>query len=51
MPRIGASVSSYLGPQVVGLLRDATGSFTAGWYLMAAIQLAAIVAVVRLKVK
>jgi len=34
---LGAGVSTYVGPQVLGLLRDWTGGFSAGWYLLAAV--------------
>jgi predicted MFS family arabinose efflux permease len=34
---LGAGVCGYLGPQMLGALRDWTGRFAAGWYLMAAI--------------
>ena len=34
---LGAGVSSYVGPQALGLLREWTGSFSAGWYLLTAI--------------
>ena len=34
---LGAGLTGYLGPQVLGILRDKTGSFAAGWYVMAAV--------------
>jgi NNP family nitrate/nitrite transporter-like MFS transporter len=34
---LGAGVCGYLGPQMLGALRDWTGGFAAGWYMMAAI--------------
>jgi predicted MFS family arabinose efflux permease len=34
---LGAGVCGYLGPQMLGALRDWTGRFAAGWYMMAAI--------------
>jgi predicted MFS family arabinose efflux permease len=34
---LGAGVCGYLGPQMLGALRDWTGKFAAGWYMMAAI--------------
>jgi predicted MFS family arabinose efflux permease len=34
---LGAGVCGYLGPQMLGALRDWTGEFAAGWYMMAAI--------------
>jgi nitrate/nitrite transporter NarK len=32
---LGGGVFGYVGPQVLGLLRDRTGGFTAGWYFVA----------------
>ncbi len=34
---LGAGVCGYLGPQMLGALRDWTGGFSAGWYMMAGI--------------
>ncbi len=34
---LGAGVCGYLGPQMLGALRDWTGGFAAGWYMMATI--------------
>ena len=34
---LGAGVCGYLGPQMLGALRDWTGGFAAGWCMMAAI--------------
>jgi predicted MFS family arabinose efflux permease len=34
---LGAGVCGYLGPQMLGALRDWTGGFAAGWYMMAMI--------------
>jgi MFS family permease len=34
---LGAGVCGYLGPQMLGALRDWTGGFAAGWYMMALI--------------
>jgi len=33
---LGAGLFGYFGPQMVGILRDRTGSFTAGFYMVAA---------------
>jgi predicted MFS family arabinose efflux permease len=33
---LGAGVFGYLGPQMLGALRDWTGGFDAGWYMVAA---------------
>lgn len=48
---LGASVQSFVGPQLLGVLRDVTGSFTAGWCLIAATTAAAIFEVIWLKAK
>jgi predicted MFS family arabinose efflux permease len=32
---LGAGLFGYLGPQVLGILRDRTGGFTAGWFFVA----------------
>jgi MFS-type transporter involved in bile tolerance (Atg22 family) len=32
---LGAGLFGFLGPQLVGILRDMTGSFTAGFYMVA----------------
>ena len=32
---LGAGLFGYFGPQMVGILRDATGSFSAGFYMVA----------------
>jgi predicted MFS family arabinose efflux permease len=32
---LGGGLFGYVGPQVLGLLRDHTGGFTAGWYFVA----------------
>jgi predicted MFS family arabinose efflux permease len=36
---LGAGLFGYFGPQMVGILRDATGSFTASFYMVAAADL------------
>lgn len=40
---LGAGVCGYLGPQMLGALRDWTGRFAAGWYMMAAIAAISVV--------
>ena len=40
---LGAGVCGYLGPQMLGTLRDWTGGFAAGWYAMAGIAAASVV--------
>ncbi len=32
---LGSGVFGYMGPQLLGILRDAFGTFTAGWYFIA----------------
>ncbi len=32
---LGSGIFGYLGPQMLGYLRDSTGGFTAGWYFVA----------------
>jgi predicted MFS family arabinose efflux permease len=40
---LGAGVCGYLGPQMLGALRDWTGNFAAGWYMMATIAAISVV--------
>jgi predicted MFS family arabinose efflux permease len=40
---LGAGVCGYLGPQMLGALRDWTGGFAAGWYMMAIIAAISVV--------
>jgi predicted MFS family arabinose efflux permease len=44
---LGSGIFGYLGPQMLGYLRDSTGGFTAGWYFVA---FAAVVSLVDLLV-
>jgi nitrate/nitrite transporter NarK len=48
---MGAGVAAYFGPQMLGLLRDTTGSFSAGWYLMAAVSAVSFFIILSLKIK
>ncbi len=48
---LGSGVAAYFGPQMLGLLRDATGSFSAGWYLMAAASGVSFFIILSLKIK
>ena len=48
---LGAGVAAYFGPQMLGLLRDVTGSFSAGWYFMAAVSAISFVILLSLKIK
>lgn len=47
----GMGVAAYFGPQMLGVLRDVTGGFTAGWYLMAAVSAASFVIISFLKIR
>ena len=33
---LGGGLFGFIGPQVLGILRDRTGGFTAGWFFVAA---------------
>lgn len=39
---LGAGVFGYVGPQALGFLRDWTGGFSIGWYVIAGICLATV---------
>ncbi len=46
---LGAGICGYVGPQMLGLLRDRTKGFSAGWYMMAGIALLILVELLLLK--
>jgi cyanate permease len=46
---LGAGVFSYIGPQMLGSLRDWTGDFSIGWYMITGIAVAVLVEIVLLK--
>jgi predicted MFS family arabinose efflux permease len=46
---LGAGVFGYIGPQVLGSLRDWTGGFSIGWYVIAGICLATLAELYLLK--
>jgi predicted MFS family arabinose efflux permease len=46
---LGGGIFGYVGPQVLGILRDRTGSFTAGWYFVAVGALIGLIVIVILK--
>jgi predicted MFS family arabinose efflux permease len=46
---LGGGVFGYIGPQVLGILRDRTGGFTAGWYFVAFGALIGLVVILILK--
>jgi predicted MFS family arabinose efflux permease len=46
---LGGGIFGYVGPQMLGILRDRTGSFTAGWYFVAFGALIGLVVILILK--
>jgi len=46
---LGAGICSYIGPQMLGVLRDRTKGFNAGWYMMAGIALLTFIELLLLK--
>jgi predicted MFS family arabinose efflux permease len=46
---LGGGLFGYVGPQMLGILRDRTGSFTAGWYFVAFGALIALAVILLLK--
>jgi cyanate permease len=48
---LGQGIAAYIGPQMLGLLRDATGSFAAGWYFMAAVSAVSFTIISFLEIK
>lgn len=46
---LGGGIFGYVGPQTLGILRDRTGSFTAGWYFVAIGALIALMVILILK--
>jgi predicted MFS family arabinose efflux permease len=46
---LGPGIFGYVGPQMLGWLRDWTGNFTAGWYFLALVALASLSLVVYIK--
>jgi predicted MFS family arabinose efflux permease len=46
---LGGGIFGYVGPQMLGVLRDRTGSFTAGWYFVAFGALIGLVVILILK--
>jgi len=49
MMSLGAGICGYAGPQMLGLLRDWTNGFSAGWYMMAGIALLTLIELLLLK--
>jgi MFS family permease len=48
---LGAGICGYAGPQMLGVLRDWTKGFNAGWYMMAGIALLTLIELLLLKRK
>jgi predicted MFS family arabinose efflux permease len=46
---LGGGLFGYVGPQVLGLLRDRTGGFTAGWYFVAGGVILSLIEIVYLR--
>jgi len=46
---LGGGLFGYVGPQMLGILRDRTGGFTAGWYFVAAGVVLALIEIVFLR--
>ena len=46
---LGAGICGYVGPQMLGVLRDWTKGFSAGWYMMAGIALLTLIELLLLK--
>jgi predicted MFS family arabinose efflux permease len=46
---LGAGVFGYVGPQMLGVLRDVTEGFSAGWYMMAGLALMTLIELLLLK--
>jgi len=46
---LGGGIFGYIGPQMLGILRDRTGSFAAGWYFVAFGALISLVVILILK--
>lgn len=49
MLSLGAGICGYLGPRMLGVLRDWTNGFSAGWYMMAGISLLILIELALLK--
>jgi len=49
MLSLGAGICGYVGPQMLGVLRDWTKGFNAGWYMIAGIGLLTLIELVLLK--
>jgi predicted MFS family arabinose efflux permease len=46
---LGPGIFGYVGPQMLGLLRDWTGNFTAGWYFLAFVAVISLLLILYIK--
>jgi predicted MFS family arabinose efflux permease len=46
---LGPGIFGYIGPQILGWLRDWTGGFTAGWYFLASVAALSLIIVIYIK--
>jgi predicted MFS family arabinose efflux permease len=46
---LGAGIFGYVGPQMLGALRDWTGGFSAGWYMVAGVATITLIEILLLK--
>jgi cyanate permease len=46
---LGGGIFGYLGPQVLGWLRDASGGFAAGWYTLTGVAIFSMCLILFLK--
>jgi nitrate/nitrite transporter NarK len=49
MLSLGAGICGYVGPQMLGVLREWTGRYSAGWYMMAGIVMLTLIELALLK--
>jgi MFS-type transporter involved in bile tolerance (Atg22 family) len=46
---LGPGIFGYVGPQMLGWLRDWTGNFTAGWYFLALVAVISLSLIIYIK--
>jgi len=46
---LGPGIFGFLGPQMLGWLRDWTGSYTAGWYFLAIVAVISLMLILYIK--
>jgi|WetSurSiteA1Bulk_404760.scaffolds.fasta_scaffold26184_1 predicted MFS family arabinose efflux permease len=49
MVSLGPGIFGYVGPQMLGWLRDWTGNFTAGWYFLALVAVVSLALIIYIK--